>query len=181
VPIRPEDLSISGLPRAPFGAVKADAVADLLKRVAWDYRAVLEENKSLSQQVGELALVREALELQVEVLERAAAERKEPEELGKALLGSAQRAAREQREAARREGELLLKKAHRRAEEVEEEAKKRAATGLADLARLEATRDDVVGELRAVLESILALAGAGRTSGGPDTAPAPQPQHSIEL
>jgi cell division septum initiation protein DivIVA len=157
VPIRPEELTISGLPRAPFGAVKADAVADLLKRVAWDYRAVLAENKKLSEQVGELALVREALELQVQMLEKAAAEHKDPEELGKALLGSAQRAAREQREAARRDGELLLKKVHGRAQEIEDEAQKLAATGLAELAKLDELRHHVVSELRDVLQAMIAL------------------------
>jgi cell division septum initiation protein DivIVA len=157
VPIRPEELTISGLPRAPFGAVKADAVADLLKRVAWDYRSVLAENKKLSEQVGELTLVREALELQVEVLERAAAERKDPDEIGKALLGSAQRAAREQREAARREGELLLKKAHRRAQQIEDEAQKVAAAGLAELAKLDELRHQAVSELREALEAIVAF------------------------
>jgi cell division septum initiation protein DivIVA len=155
--MRPEDLTISGLPRAPFGAVKSDAVADLLKRVAWDYRSLLEENKKLSQQLGELTLVREALELQIEVLERAAAEHKEPDELAKALLGSAQRAAREQREAARREGELLLKKVHRRAQEIEDDAQKLAATGLSELSKLEALRHTLVAELREALESMVAL------------------------
>jgi cell division septum initiation protein DivIVA len=155
--MRPEELTISGLPRAPFGAVKADAVADLLKRVAWDYRAVLAENKKLSEQVGELALVREALELQVQMLEKAAAEHKDPEELGKALLGSAQRAAREQREAARRDGELLLKKVHRRAQEIEDEAQKAAAAGLGELAKLDELRHDLVSELRDVLQAMVAL------------------------
>jgi cell division septum initiation protein DivIVA len=157
VSIRPEELTISGLPKTSFGGVKADAVAELLKRVAWDYRGLLAENKKLSQQVDELKLVQQALALQVEVLEKAAVERREPDELGKALLGSAQRAAREQREAARREGELLLKKARRRAQEIEDDAQQVAAAGLADLAKLDELRHHAVSELREALQTIVAF------------------------
>jgi cell division septum initiation protein DivIVA len=176
VPIRPDELTISGLPKTSFGGVKADAVAELLKRVAWDYRGLLAENKKLSQQVDELKLVQQALALQVEVLEKSAAEHKEPDELGKALLGSAQRMAREQREAARRDGELLLKKARQRARETEDGAKRRADTNRAQIARLERLRDELVGEIRKLLDSILALGDESGTSGRGVTAPAEEPR-----
>ncbi len=162
--MRPEDLSLSGLPKTPFGGVKSDAVADLLKRVAWDYREVLGQNRQLGRQVDELLQAREALEAQVAALEAAAAERKEPDELARTLLSSAQRTAREQREAARREAELLLKKARERAHQIENEVRASAEVCLAELAKLEELRDEVTSELRTALEAIVAL-GRGSPSG----------------
>lgn len=163
--MRPEDLTLSGLPRSPFGGVKADAVAELLKRVASDYRDVLGRNKQLAQQVEGLKLVRQALEAQVASLEVTAAERKDQEELTRTLLASAQRAAREQRESVRREGELLLKKARERARDIEGEVRAYADAGLAELAKLEAFRDEVVRELQAALETIVELGAESAAAG----------------
>lgn len=136
---------------------------ELLKRVAWDYRGLLSQNKKLADRVGELELVREALELQARSHEAAATERKDrkdPDELARSLLASVRRAVHEQREDARREAELVLKKARERAHEIENEARAYAGSGLAELAALEALRDEVAGNLRRTLESIAAVASS---------------------
>lgn len=116
-PIRPEDLNLSALPRSPLGHLKADAVAELLQRAAWDYRESLALNQRLAAQVRDLTHRIEELTAQVTSLEEVAARHKDPDELARTLLASAQRAAREERESARREAELLLKKANRRAQQ----------------------------------------------------------------
>lgn len=167
MPVRPEDLSIAGLPKTPFGGVKADAADALLKRAAWELLELLARNKQLAAKVDELELVRQALELQVASLEEAAAGHKEPDEIARTLLSSAQRAAREQREGARREGELLLKKARERAGEIEGDARKHAEEALAEIAALEQLRDDVARELRAALEGLVALVASSTSEGLP--------------
>jgi len=154
---------MSGLPRSPLGGVKADAVADLLKRAAWDYREVLARNKQLEQAMEELTRRSEELETQVAQLESSAAERKDPDELTRTLLASAHRTAREQRESARRDGELLLKKSRARAREIEEDARKAVAAARHELARVEALRDELARELHSALEAIAALGEHGST------------------
>ena len=148
MPMRPEDLTISGLPRSPLpGGIKADAAADLLQRAAADYRAAL-------------ALI-EALEAQVASLHVAAAARKDPYELTRTMLESAHQKAQERREEARSESELVLKKAERRAVRIELDAQRRLDDGLAELAQLEAFRGEVSSRLRSTLEAIVALGGEG--------------------
>jgi len=157
VPIQPEDLNPSGLPRSTFGGVKEEAVADLLKRTAWDYREALARKKQLEAEVEQLTRRAEELEEQLAATQAKAAERRDPDELLLTVLGSAQRAAREQREEARREAELLLRKARVRARRIEDDAVRRADAERGELAAIEALRDEVADELRSLLESILAL------------------------
>jgi cell division initiation protein len=146
MPMRPEDFTISGLPRSPLpGGVKADAASDLLQRAASDYR---------------IALVRiEELEAQLASLEAKAAARKDPYELGRKILASAHEGAREQREEARRESELLLKKAERRATRIELDAQRRLDDGVTELEQLEVFRRELSGRLRSTLEAIVAIGG----------------------
>jgi cell division septum initiation protein DivIVA len=150
-PLRPEDLNLSALPRSPLGHLKPDAVGDLLQHAAWDYREALAQNQRLTSTVEELTRRVEELTAEVASLQEAAARRKEPDELARSLLASAQRAAREERESARREAELTLKKAARRADRMQQQGSER----LSELARLEALRDDAVTRLRGMLETIV--------------------------
>ena len=146
MPMRPEDLTISGLPRSPLpGGIKGDAAADLLQRAAANYRAALARI--------------EQLEAQVASLQAAAAARKDPYELTRTMLESAHQKAHERREEARRESELLLKKAERRAVRIELDAQRRLDDGLAELEQLEAFRGELSGRLRSTLEAIVALGG----------------------
>ena len=152
--LRPEDLDLAALPRGPLGHLKDDAVADLLQHAAWDYRETLAENQRLAEAVDELGRRVEELTAQVASLEEVAARRKEPDELARSLLASAQRAAREERESARREGELTLKKAARRAHRLEAEVARSEADRLSEITRLEALRDELQARLRGMLETL---------------------------
>jgi cell division septum initiation protein DivIVA len=148
--MRPEDLTISGLPRSSLpGGIKADAATELLERAATAYRAALARIDELEAQVSSLKLKAEA------------ASRKDPYELGRTMLESAHRKAQEQREDARRESELLLKKAERRATRIELDAQRRLDDGLAELEQLATFRAELSGRLRSTLEAIVALGGSG--------------------
>jgi cell division septum initiation protein DivIVA len=164
-PIRPEDLNLSALPRSSLGHLKADAVGDLLQRAAWDYREARALNQRLAAQVRELTQRVEELTAQVDLLEGAAARRKDPDELTRTLLASAQRASREERESARRDAELILKKAAQHAEQIEEDSVRRAEARMSELARVEALREEVVARLRATLEAIAHHPDDGTNSG----------------
>lgn len=137
---------MSGLPRSPLpGGIKADAVAELVKQAAWDLR-------SAHAQIQQL-------EAKVASLEADASARKDPYELGKAVLASAHRMADEQRETARQESELALKKAEGRAVRIELDAQRRLDDGISQLEQLEAFRVELSGRLRSTLEAIVALGG----------------------
>lgn len=168
--LRPEDLNLSALPRTPLGHLKTDAVGELLQHAAWDYREALAENQRLAKSVEELGRRVEELTAQVTSLEEAAARRKSPDELARSLLASAQRTAREERESGRREGELILKKAAERAEKLEEDAARRAADRLAEIARLEDLREELLGRFRGMLETLASRYGLG-PEGGIEGAP----------
>ena len=148
MPMRPEELTITGLPRSPLpGGIKADAAADLLTRAASDLRSALERVQELEARVASLEA------------EAEAATRRDPYELGKSVLATAHQKAHDQREAARAESELILKKAERRALRIELDAQRRLDDGVSELERLEAFRGKLSGQLRSTLEAIVALSG----------------------
>jgi cell division septum initiation protein DivIVA len=160
--LRPEDLNISALPRTRLGHLKEEAVADLLQHAAWDFREAVAENKRLAARVEELTQRLEEAKAQLGPLEEAATRRKDPDELTRTLLASAQRAARTERESARRDCELMLKKAAQRAERMEDDAARRAEARMAQLARLEALREEVIAHLRSALETVAERYDEGR-------------------
>jgi cell division septum initiation protein DivIVA len=163
--IRPEELTVSALPRSPLpGGIKTDAAAQLLQRAARDYRDAVAEIRRLDQIVEKQTRRIEELELQVASLEADVTARKNPDKLGRTLLEAAQRTARERREDARREAELLLKKAARRAETIELTARRQLENGLAELGELQAFRDELSHGLRSTLEAIVALDVDGSAS-----------------
>jgi cell division septum initiation protein DivIVA len=152
--LRPEDLNLSALPKTALGHLKTEAVAELLQRAAWDYREVLAQNQRLTSTVEELSRELEELRAQAASLQELVERRKDPDELARTLLTFAQRAAREERESARREGELALKKAARRAAKLEDDVAQRHADRLSEIARLEALRDEISVRLRGTLETL---------------------------
>jgi cell division septum initiation protein DivIVA len=153
-PLRPEDLNVSALPRSPLGHLKTEAVEELLQRAAWNYREALAHNQQLTNQVEHLTRQVDELTAHIGSLEEVAAQHKSPDELARALLASAQRTAREERNSARQEAESTLKKARTRAENMEKDVVRRTEQRLHELARLEALRENVVTRLRALLETV---------------------------
>jgi cell division septum initiation protein DivIVA len=151
MPIRPEELTISDLPRSALpGGINAAAAADLLQRAARDYGEALAQTVRLAETVREQTRRIEELEAQV-------ASHKDPDEAARMLLASAHRIVREQREEARRDSELLLRKAERRAARIELDARRRLEGGLSELEQLEVFRSELTGRLRSTLEAIAAL------------------------
>jgi cell division septum initiation protein DivIVA len=166
--LRPDDLSVSALPRSPLGHLKTEAVEELLQRAAWDYREALGRNQQLTNQVEHLTQRVDELMAEIASLEEAATKRKNPDELALALLAAAQRTARAERDAARQEAESTLKKARRRAESIEGDVGRRTKERQAELSRLEAMREDVVARLRALLQTVAERYGENPSA---DTAP----------
>jgi cell division septum initiation protein DivIVA len=156
MPMGPEELTLAGLPRASFGGVRADAVDDLLRRAAWDYREVLAERQRLAQTVDELGRRIQELEAQIAAsAEQTSSAAKEPDELARSLFATARKEIREQRDAARTESELTLRKARRRASEIEGDGYRRAEAVRRELAMLEELRDNLSVQLRQVVESVV--------------------------
>jgi cell division septum initiation protein DivIVA len=136
----------------------------MLQRAAWDYREALALNQRLAAQVHDLTQRVEELTAQVSSLEEAAARHKNPDELARTVLASAQRAAREQREAARHEAERLLKKAAKRAHQLEQESAQDAEDRMSELTRVKEVREEVIAQLRATLAAISRDAGENRAT-----------------
>lgn len=118
MPIRPEDLTVSGLPRSPLpGGLKVDATADLLQRAAFDYRAVLTQARQLGETAAEQGRRIAELEAQIASLESDVVTREDQgtDAIGKALL------------AATRAGEEIAAEARVSAERITTEAEAHAA------------------------------------------------------
>lgn len=91
MPLGPGDFTVSGLPRRSLpGGLKVDAVADLLQRAAFDYRAVLTEVRQLVETTGEQRRRIKELEAQAASLEADVAARNDQgtKVIGKALLAA---------------------------------------------------------------------------------------------
>jgi cell division septum initiation protein DivIVA len=151
MPLDPEQIRLSGLPRDALGGYKAGPAEDLFERVGRAYRQLLDEHNKLRETAdilrrrvdeanGELATFRERSERQ-----------RDPDETGRALLEAAQRMARHLRDEARRDSDAALRKARARARLIELEAQRRSgATMRARLLGIEVRR-----KLQATLEVIL--------------------------
>jgi cell division septum initiation protein DivIVA len=166
VPLDPEQIGTNGLPRDALGGYKAGAVEELLKRVAWDYRKLLEERKSLAEAVDRLERRVQELEPMLETLADELERRRNPEDLSRLLLAAAQRAAHDLRSSTRSDGEAALKKARARAQSIEAEAQRRLDTAT-ELGKLAA---QVRERLQAALDTILGAAPANTTDGSGATA-----------
>lgn len=168
VPLDPEQITTAGLARDPVGGYKPRPVAELLTRVAWDYRKVLEENKSLAEAADGLRRRIQELEPQIDRLEQELARRRDPGDVSRAMLAAAQRIAGELRASARSDGEAALKKARVRARSIEEEARRRVEAA----AKAERLGEHVRARLQAALDAMLADTPEETTAGNP---PADEP------
>jgi len=157
MPIDPEEIGPANLPRTSLGGYKSGPTDDLLKRVAWDYRQLVHEHRTLEDAADQLGRRADELEAQVRSLQGLLEEHRDPDEISRTLLGAAQRAARELRDSARNDCEAMLKKAQRRAGQIEAEAQKQTAAASAELARLQQLGSQVRQELRSTLDTILAM------------------------
>jgi cell division septum initiation protein DivIVA len=155
-PLDPDEISAAGLPRSPLGGYKAGPTEQLLKQAAWDYRQLVEDCKKLAVMVGELKSRIAELEAQTRYA-GPPEEGANPDELAANVLATAQRTALELLESARIESEAMLRNAFERSREIEVAALSHSEGDVQDVAALHALVEGVRNELRASLESILAL------------------------
>ena len=166
----PDEIDAVHLPRATVGGYKARPTADLLNRVSWDYRQIASTRRS--PRGGEAAAARVAeLEQELQEAKQAADGRRDFDELTRVVLATAQRAAREVREAARQEAETTLRKARGRGADIERQLANRRERALREIAALEATRSCLYEEIHSALESLksaprrAAAGGSARVDG----------------
>jgi cell division septum initiation protein DivIVA len=142
--ISEQDINV-GLPRALVGGVKRDAVEDLLRQIARDYRRLEQENARLWETL-------EGFEPRPKEPVQGAESVTAPEDISVIMLSLAQRAARELRESTREECELMLKKARAQADRIERELDRSAA----ELEEIQVLRSELCDQLRSTLEALLA-------------------------
>jgi cell division septum initiation protein DivIVA len=156
VPLTPDEIDPERLPRASLGGFKPGPVEDLLKRVEWDYRQLLHDDRVLHETIAQLQGRNEELERHIDALEKAASRQKEPDELARQALAASQRAARELRDSTRRDCELALKKARARARRIERHSYRENARAVAELRNLQDLRHALQERLQSSLLDALA-------------------------
>jgi cell division septum initiation protein DivIVA len=154
MPLSPDEIEATYLPRARVGGYKAAATADLLRRVSWEYREILHQHRAVVEEVSQLRVRVAELEQELQEAKQAVSNRRDPDELMRVALAAAQRAAREVREAARQEAETTLRKARQRAVGDRRELANSRERALKELAALEATRSSLHEQMRSGLESL---------------------------
>ena len=155
--LTPEEIEGLELPRTFVGGYKPEKVTEHLRRVAWDIRRLLHE-----RDVADAELTR---------LRRELARSERREELEAAALGSAQRAAREIREASRQEAEVVLKKASEYATRLVRDVNREHAERTRELAELRAVNSKLRTQLRAFLKSLVEVVEAGDLETKPSAIP----------
>jgi len=154
MPLTPVEIRHVDLRRAWFRGYRRSAVDQLLEEIADSFEQVWRERADLSDRLEEL--------------EGEAAKHRELEALLRSTLVSAERAAQDMKEQARRESDLIVQEAHAEARRVTREA-------AAEKRRLE---EDMV-RIRALLRTALeALGGDGAPAkeeavAKPEAAPSP--------
>lgn len=154
MPLTPDEIDAVHLPRATVGGYKARPTADLLNRVSWDYRQIMHQHDEVVEEVRQLRARVAELEQELQEAKQAADGRRDLDELTRVVLATAQRAARELREAARQEAETTLRKARRRGVDAERQLANRRERALKEIAALEATRSCLYEEMHSALESL---------------------------
>lgn len=125
MPLDPELINLSGLPRDAFGGYKAGPADDLLERLKRDYRQLLDERNKLKETADILRRRVDEADRELAALRDRPERQRDPDETGRALLEAAQRMARELREEARRDSDAALRKARARARLIELDAQRR--------------------------------------------------------
>ena len=144
-----------------MGGYRVDTTDDLLRRVAWEFRELLHLEKRLTDENEAFGRTVQELEQRLEKLQADLDARNDREGLISETLASTQRAAREAREAARRDCETMIKKARKQAAKLTAEAERRQGSLTAEIRELEATHARKREELRLFLTSTLALLDPG--------------------
>jgi cell division septum initiation protein DivIVA len=165
MPLDPNEIDPSKLPHTAFGGFKPDETVELLRRVGWEYREILDENAKLAANADELRRNADQLAAEVETLRSGIAALKEEkaartnrDEAARVAITAALRAASELRESTRRDCEVVLKKVHRRAESIRAEIERLDLTAAqAELGRLKGLQAEVREQLQDSLLSVLAL------------------------
>ena len=149
----PDAINADGLPRALRG-YDCEATDDLLKRVAWDYLQVLGEVRRLSRLTEQEQAVSGVRGLDAAGFGGRTAAGAEPDDVGRALLAAAQKAAKELRESTRRECEVIIKKARRRAEDIAAAEERQVRRASSDAAAVLEAAARLRGQLAAALEAV---------------------------
>lgn len=152
--INPEEIEGVGLPRTVFGGYKADKVREHLRGLAWDVLTLLHER-------GIAKSEHERLEHELDRLRRELVRSERRGELESAVLESAQNAAREIRDTARREAELILKKATEHATRLRREVEQGHEARLAEVEGLKNGSVKLRAELRGFIRELLTLVEPG--------------------
>jgi cell division septum initiation protein DivIVA len=140
-----------------IGGYKPGPTHALLRHVAWEYRQVVYEGRTLATAVEEFTRRIAELEGQVAQLGGTSGDGAGAENAAEALLAEAQRAADELRTATRAECEAMLEQARTKSLQMETANALRSGGDESKLVQLHQLRERVRGELRATLESVTSL------------------------
>lgn len=125
---------------------------------------VTEVEHFLAQLAGELEALladKAALEEKVEALQQRLDTYYEMEELLKSAVVTAEKAAQEKRENAKREAELIVAEANQKRSRILDEAHAQARGVREEIERLRAERDRFAAQMRSTLEAELSLLDSG--------------------
>jgi cell division initiation protein len=157
MPLTPVEIRHVQLRRAWLGGYRRGIVDRLLDEIADSFEEVWRERADLADRVEEL--------------EVEAAKHRELEALLRATLVSAERAAQDMKEQARRESDLVVQEAHAEGRRITREA-------AAEKRRLEEDMHAIRGQLRSALE---VLEAAGAEPAAPEAAgPSEQKPSAVE-
>jgi cell division initiation protein len=148
MPLTPVEIRHINLRRAWFRGYRKPGVDGLLTEIADSFEEVWRERADLSDRLEEL--------------EGEAAKHRELETLLRSTLVSAERAAQDTKEQARRESDLIVQEAHAESRRVTREA-------AAEKRRLEEDMVKIRAQLRAALESLGEWPGEKQTEQESDT------------
>jgi DivIVA domain-containing protein len=177
----PDDIAAARLSRSRMGGYDVAETDELLRAVAWDYRRLLHEHQTLADDVSRINGEAAERANEIESLKAEVERRRHPDELARAVLDAAQRAARELRDTTRAECEAALKQARSRASEIETEVEQATASLRADLERLEHERERARELLQAALTAALQTVQPSNSGLASPEAEGPAPSESESL
>jgi len=161
MPIKPEEIDSSKLPVGFRGYDRA-VTDELLERVARDYRQLTrgletwaKDEERLKSRIAELEARAASQDAEVHRLAGVVQGHEERQALIEAMLVSAQRTAKDIRDAAEREAQEVLQAAQQRAIEIEQETRLSIRQTAAELDRLRTLESDLRTRLRQTLEAAL--------------------------
>ena len=135
--LTPEEIETVDLPRAMVGGYDRRSTDDVLRRIAWDMRALIQERLLLEEE-----------------MQRLKSELSRSERESAAVIAT-QAEAQEMQETARRDSELMLRNAREQAERIVTAAERETAERVEALRRVEKVHGLVRVELRTLLTTLL--------------------------